>query len=127
MAIAMSTVENYPIYSFKNTFSLLVLTYFWICIKLMTLIRIFSVGFNGNNTINYFTNKRMIYRFVKISLAHAHVTDFPVVNVHLDELSSARITHTVVYFDWKTGIYIYVCGICCTQYTVIDFSSGPVA
>ena len=52
----MSTFDNYPIYSFKNTFSLLVLKYFWICIKLMTLIRIFSVGFNGNNTINYFTN-----------------------------------------------------------------------
>ena len=39
----------------------------------------------------------------------------------------SKSTHTVVYFDWKTGIYIYVCGICCTQYTVIDFSSGPVA
>jgi hypothetical protein len=22
----------------------------------------------------------------------------------------------VVYFDWKTVIYIYVCGICSTQY-----------
>jgi hypothetical protein len=44
----MSTFENYPIYSFK------------FCINLMTLkkiiIRILSVGFNGNNTINYFTN-----------------------------------------------------------------------
>ena len=54
----MSTFENYPIYSFKNTLSLL--KYFWICINLMTLkkiiIRILSVGFNGNNTINYFTN-----------------------------------------------------------------------
>jgi hypothetical protein len=30
-----------------------------------------------------------------ISLAHepVHVTDFPVVNVHVDELSSARIWH----------------------------------
>ena len=50
----MSTVENYPIYSFKNTLSLL--KYFWIFIKLMTLIRIFSIVFNGNNTINCFTN-----------------------------------------------------------------------
>ena len=39
----------------------------------------------------------------------------------------SKSTNTVVHFDWKTGIYIYVCGICCTQYTVIDFSSGPVA
>jgi hypothetical protein len=35
----------------------------------------------------------VIYRLGIISLAHApvHVTDFPVVNVHVDELSSARI------------------------------------
>jgi hypothetical protein len=39
----------------------------------------------------------------------------------------SKSTNTVVYFDWKTGIYIYVCGICRTQFTVIDFSSGPVA
>jgi hypothetical protein len=39
----------YPIYSFKSTLSLL--KYAWICIKLMTLMRIVSVGFNGNNTI----------------------------------------------------------------------------
>jgi hypothetical protein len=40
-----------------------------------------------------FINKRAIYRLGIISLAHApvHVTDFPVVNVHVDELSSARI------------------------------------
>ena len=40
-----------------------------------------------------FVNKRASYRLGIISLAHApeHVTDFPVVNVHVDELSSARI------------------------------------
>ena len=40
-----------------------------------------------------FVIKRTIYRLSIISLAHApvHVTDFPVVNVHIDELSSARI------------------------------------
>ena len=40
-----------------------------------------------------FVNKRSIYRLGIISLAHVpvHVTDFPVVNVHVDELSSARI------------------------------------
>jgi hypothetical protein len=38
-------------------------------------------------------NIRAIYRLGIISLAHApmHVTDFPIVNVHADELSSARI------------------------------------
>ena len=40
-----------------------------------------------------FVNKRAIYRLGIISLAHApmHVTDFSVVNVNADELSSARI------------------------------------
>ena len=40
-----------------------------------------------------FANKRAIYRLGIISLAlgPVHVTDFPVVNVHVDELSSARI------------------------------------
>ena len=40
-----------------------------------------------------FVNKRTIYRLGIISLTHAlvHVTGFPIVNVHVDELSSARI------------------------------------
>ena len=40
-----------------------------------------------------FVNKRAIYRLGIITLAHApvHVTDFLVVNVHVDELSSVRI------------------------------------
>jgi cell division GTPase FtsZ len=66
----MSTFENYPIYSFKNTLSLL--KYFWICIKLMKLkkkIRIFSVGFNGNNTINYFTNNGVQVLKQKLAIA----------------------------------------------------------
>ena len=40
-----------------------------------------------------FVNKRAIYRWGIMSSAHApvHVTDFPVVNVHVDVLSSAQI------------------------------------
>jgi hypothetical protein len=40
----------------------------------------------------HFVNKRAIYLLGIISLAHApvHVTDFPVVNVHVDELSSIK-------------------------------------
>jgi ligand-binding sensor protein len=93
-----------------------------------------------------FVNKRANYRLGIISLAHApvHVTYFPVVNIHADELSSARLikftnicqpmlkhilasmnyfdsdmsksTNTVVYFDGKTVIYIYICGQCRTQF-----------
>ena len=45
---------------------------------------------NSNMTSSFrFVNKRAIYRLGIISLAHApvHMTDFPVVNVHVDELS----------------------------------------
>ena len=28
----------------------------------------------------------------------------------------SKSTNTVVYFDWKTAIYIYVCGKCRTQF-----------
>jgi len=40
-----------------------------------------------------FVNKRVIYRLGIIPLAQepVQVTDFPVVNVHVDELLSARI------------------------------------
>jgi len=42
-------------------------------------------------------NKRAIYRLGIISLAHVpmHAIDFPVKNVHVDELSSARICMAV--------------------------------
>jgi hypothetical protein len=38
-----------------------------------------------------FVNKRTIYWLGIISLARVHVTDYPVVNVHVDELLSAQI------------------------------------
>ena len=40
-----------------------------------------------------FVDKRPIYRLDIISLAHAsmYVTNFPIVNAHVEELSSARI------------------------------------
>ena len=50
---------------------------------------------NNSNITSFFrfVDKRPIYRLGIISLAHApvHVTDFSVVNVHVDKLSSARI------------------------------------
>ena len=54
------------------------------------------IFFNMNSNMTFFfrfVNKRAIYRLGIISLSHAqvHVTDFPLVNVHVDELSSARI------------------------------------
>jgi hypothetical protein len=54
---------------------------------------------NSNMTSFFrFKNKRASYRLGLISLAHApvHVTDFSVVNVQVDKLSSARIwQHTL--------------------------------
>ena len=35
--------------------------------------------------------------------------------IYFDSDMSKR-TNTVVYFDWKTVIYIYACGKCCTQF-----------
>ena len=56
--------------------------------------QVLKSNFNSNITSFFrFVNKRAIYRLGIISLAHApvHVTDFPVVYVHVDKLSSARI------------------------------------
>jgi hypothetical protein len=59
-----------------------------------------SLSSRRKNTIYYnitsffrIVNKRAIYRLGVISLTYApvHLTDFSVVNVHVDELSSARI------------------------------------
>ena len=48
---------------------------------------------NMTSFFRFAKKTRAIYQLGIISLAHApvHVTDFPVVNVHVDELSSARI------------------------------------
>ena len=35
----------------------------------------------------------------------------------------SKSTNTVLYFDWKTVIYIYVCGQCRTQF-MLSNSSG---
>ena len=37
----------------------------------------------------------------------------------------SKSTNTVVYFDWKTVIYIYVCGKCRTQFR-LQFILQPV-
>jgi hypothetical protein len=36
-----------------------------------------------------------------------------------------KSTNMVVYLDWKTGIYIYVCGKCHTQYNFSIFMIFP--
>ena len=56
-----------------------------------------------------FVNKRVIYQLGIISIAHApvHVTDFPVVNVHVDELSSARIWQHKLCATLSANVNIY--------------------
>ena len=68
-----------------------------------------------------FANKQAIYRLGIFSLAHAlvHVTDFPVVNVHVDELSSARIwqhklcatlsAHVNINYCLSIKVYYRIC------------------
>ena len=52
-----------------------------------------SIGNSNMTSFFRFVNKQAIYRLGIISLEHVplHVTDFSVVNVPVDELSSARI------------------------------------
>ena len=71
------------------------------CILLICLI-LLKLALNTYSNITSFfrfVNKRAIYRLGIISLAHApvHVTDFPVVKVHVDEVSSARIWQHKLY------------------------------
>ena len=55
-----------------------------------------------------FVNKPVIYRLSIISLAHApvHVTDFLFINVHVDELSSARIWQHKLCATLSTNVNI---------------------
>jgi len=32
----------------------------------------------------------------------------------------SKRAYMVVYFDWKTVIYSYVCGQCCTQFMLLN-------
>jgi hypothetical protein len=38
------------------------------------------------------------------------------------DFDMSNSTNTVVYFDWKTVIYIYVCGKCRTQFMLPNLS-----
>ena len=78
-------------------------------------------------------NKRVICHMGIISLAHApvHVTDFPVVNVHVDELSSARIwQHKLcatysANVDINNRLPINVCyRICTLRHIRIEINHG---
>ena len=55
-----------------------------------------------------FVNKRAMYRLGIFSFAHAlvHVTDFPVVNVHVDELSSAPIWQDKLCATYSANVNI---------------------
>ena len=80
-----------------------------------------------------FKNKRAIYQLGIISLAHVpvHVTDFPVVNVHVDELSYARIwQHKLcatlsasVNINYHLPIKVYYC-ICTLRHIRIKIIHG---
>ena len=89
---------------------------------------------NSNLTSFFrFVDKRTIYRLGIISLAHApmHVTDFPVINVHVDELSSARIwQHKLcatfsasVNINYRLPIKVYY-RICTLRHIKIEINHG---
>ena len=80
-----------------------------------------------------FVNKRAIYRLGIISLAHApvHMTDFSVVSVHVDELSSARIWQyklcatlsATVNINYRLPIKVYY-RICTLRHIRIEIIHG---
>ena len=89
---------------------------------------------NSNMTsIFRFVNKRAIYRLGIISFAHApvHVTDVPVVNVHVGELSSGQIwQHKLcatlsgsVNMNYRLPIKVY-CRICTHRHIRIEINHG---
>ena len=89
---------------------------------------------NSNITSFFrFVNKRAIYRLSIMSLAHApvHVTDFPIVNVHVDELSSARIWQNKlcatfsasVNINYRLPIKVYY-RICTLRHIRIEINHG---
>ena len=55
----------------------------------------------------HFVNKRVIYRLGIISLGH--VTDFAVINVHVDELLSARIWQHKLCATLSANVNINYC------------------
>ena len=59
----------------------------------------------------HFVNKRVIYRLGIISLGHVpvHVTDFAVINVHVDELLSARIWQHKLCATLSANVNINYC------------------
>jgi hypothetical protein len=41
---------------------------------------------------------------------------FELASMNYFDSNMSKSTNTVVYFDWKTVIYIYACGKCRTQF-----------
>ena len=89
---------------------------------------------NSNMTSFFrFVDKRTIYRLGIISLAHAlmHVTDFSVINIYVDGLSSARIwQHKLcatfsanVNINYRLPIKVYY-RICTLRHIRIEINHG---
>jgi hypothetical protein len=91
------------------------LSMFFICFARQYMhIQMCNLNYTNNSNIMFFfcfVNKRVIYRLGIISLAHAlvHVTDFPIVNVHVDELSSARFWQHKLCATLSANVNIYYC------------------
>jgi hypothetical protein len=91
-------------------------------IKVIYVVDVSDRTLNSNMTSFFrFVNKRAIYRLGIISLTHApvHVTDFPVVNVPVHELSSAQIwqhklcatlsAHVNINYRLPIKVYYRIC------------------
>ena len=91
------------------------------------------ISYTNMTSFFRFANKRASYQLGIISLAHApvHVTNFPVVNVHVDELLSARIWQhklcatlsTIVNINYGLPMKVYY-RICTLRHIRIEINDG---
>jgi hypothetical protein len=73
---------------------------------------------NHSNMTSFFrfVDKRAIYRWYNLIRTCAGECDHILASMIYFDSDMSKSTNTVVYFDWKTVIYIYACGKCCTQF-----------
>jgi hypothetical protein len=91
---------------------------------------VFSNVYSNMTSFFRFANKRdLLIGYISLAHAPVHVTDFPVVNVHVDELSSARIWHHTlcatlsanvnINYRLPINVYFHICTLWHTRIEII--------
>ena len=111
---------------YDSSFAGFTFFFFWITTS------VFSNIYSNMTSFFRFVNKRdLSIVYISIAYAPVHVTDFPVVNVHVDESSSARIWHhkmceklsASVNINYRLPIKVYY-RICTLRHIRIEIIHG---